>query len=84
MYSIFSGTFSVACLIIETTVSKGYETSRTTTPENANIINRNNSDISDGTMSEEELNIRLSYALSLTFMVGIIQVSQCNSAIFTF
>ena len=30
----------------------------------------------DEAMSQEELNVRLSYAMSLTFMVGIIQVSK--------
>lgn len=92
------GTFAVACLMIGTTVQKGYDKwggnpgsvlmdANSSSVENKtillmkNISDTNNTDGITGmvekeeeAMSPEELSVRLSVAMSLTFMVGIIQL----------
>ena len=98
---IFPGTFAVACLMIGTTVQRGYDSWLGGTGGggavqlNTTVVNRtvttsvfngtgNSSDgglppvgpLEDEAMSAEELSVRLSYAMSLTFMVGVIQVSR--------
>ena len=65
--------------MIGTAVTKGYASSkpdkRDDTPV-TNITESVSSAAGSDSMSPEELSIRLSYALSLTFVVGILQVSQ--------
>lgn len=79
LHIVISGTFSVACLMIGTAVTKGYansESDKTDDTSATNITDSFPGATSSESMSGEELSIRLSYALSLTFMVGILQVSQ--------
>ena len=94
--SCISGTFAVACLMIGTTVQKGFDkwgggAGSVLIADNSTSLNTtallNTSALVNGTggvpvvaeneeemMSAEELSVRLGYAMSLTFMVGIIQV----------
>ena len=63
--------------MIGTTVARGYESHKSDIPS-VSLVTTNITDTNlpnKDTMSTEEQNIRLSFAVSLTFMVGIMQVS---------
>lgn len=77
------GTFAVACLMVGSAVTKGYNsvagdaTPQTMITGNDSLLNITTpapSGGDDGSMSDEELNIRLEFAMSVSFMVGIVQV----------
>ena len=65
--------------MIGTAVTKGYANSKPDKRDDTTVTNITDSvsgAAGSESMSQEELSIRLSYALSLTFVVGILQVSQ--------
>lgn len=77
----FAGTFAVACLMVGSAVTKGYNS--VMSAESGSIdpaANTTNNDTvlppntEEEAMSDKELNIRLQYAMSVSFMVGVIQV----------
>lgn len=77
------GTFAVACLMVGSSVSKGYHQETESMPPSPDIAPPGNDTI-NGTvvitsvtdheaMSDMELQIRLQYAMSVSFMTGLIQ-----------
>ncbi|XP_052780463.1 prestin-like isoform X2 [Mya arenaria] len=73
------GTFAVACLMVGSAVTKGYNS----VPHVARVahltVNDTNGSASgieseEGAMSQDELDIRLQFAMSVTFMVGVVQL----------
>lgn len=80
------GTFAVACLMVGTAVTKGYNSVtsggeavtstliHTGNDTNASIPLPSGGESDDEAMSDEELEIRLQFAMSVTLMVGAIQV----------
>ena len=83
-FHVLTGTFAVACLMVGSAVTKGYNSvlaqAGTTVVDLGPLTNDTNgttafSDtMEEEVMGEEELNIRLQFAMSVTFMVGVIQV----------
>ena len=68
-------------------VNKGFLKSRDSLSSGNPIgnltLNDTGSPLEEGSgMSEAELNIRLQYAMSMSFMVGIVQVCIFNSCVF--
>ena len=64
--------------MIGTTVTRGYESHKSdltySSQDTTNITGDNSANTKD--MSPEEISLRLSFALSLAFMVGIMQVCK--------